>query len=118
MHPAGRVTGKPKAFVEIAVAEVFLLKDGMPTDHRASRPHRFSVETVTDKLTPFEKRFHETPPDINPAHGPAVPADPYKHVVVHIDESEINGVFPEAGWYHVPEITAEDCTRLFGTAFP
>jgi len=104
--------------MEAAVAEVFLLKDGTPSDHRASRPHRFPVETVTDKLTPFEKRYYDDPPDINPAHGQASSGDPYRHVMVKIGEDEINGVFPEAGWYHVPELTAEDCTNLFGTKFP
>ena len=94
------------------MAQVFLIKEGSP--HQATRPQPVSIETVTEKLTPFEKRYFDAPPDINPAQGPARSADEYRHVIVKIDEAEINAVFPDAGYYHIPHLTPDDCQRLFG----
>ncbi len=94
------------------MAKVFWIKEGTP--HQASAPRSVPIETVTEKLTPFEKRYFDAPPDINPAHGPASAQDPYRHVVVKIDETEINAVFPDAGYYHIPQLTPDDCRQLFG----
>jgi hypothetical protein len=64
------------------------------------------VETVIEKLTPFEKRFYDDPPALEPGDG--------HPVVVRVEESETNAVFPDEGYYHVPGLTPEDGRRLFG----
>lgn len=94
------------------MAQVFLIKDGTP--HDATAPQRVPIETVTEKLTPFEKRYFDAPPEINPGNGPDARETGHRHVIVKIDEAEINAVFPDAGYYHIPQVTAEDCERLFG----
>ena len=86
------------------MAQLFLIQEGTP--HEATRPQPVAIETVTEKLTPFEKRYFDAPPDITPTDGAAL--------IVKIDEAEINSVFPDAGWYHIPHLTPEDCQRLFG----
>ncbi|HYC38542.1 MAG TPA: hypothetical protein VEC19_19100 [Usitatibacter sp.] len=97
------------------MADVYAIKDGTP--HLASAPHRFPIETVAAKLTPFEKRYFDAPPDINPAHGPSSRDAPFRHVIVKVGDTETNAVFPDEGWYHVPHLTAEDCEALFGVRF-
>ena len=94
------------------MANVFFIKDGTP--HQGTSPRSIPIETVTEKLTPFEKRYFDAPPDINPAAGSSSADDEYRHVIVKVDEAEINAVFPDAGYYHVPQLTPEDCRRLFG----
>ena len=94
------------------MAQLFAIKDGSP--HQASRPQPVNIETVTAKLTPFEKRYFDAPPDINPATGPSKAQDEFRHIIVKIDENEINAVFPDAGYYHIPKLTPEDCEILFG----
>jgi hypothetical protein len=96
------------------MARISLVKDGTASDHRTSAGHTVPVETVIEKLTPFEKRFFDNPPDMHPEKGPAPAEDPYRHVVVTIDEDELNSVFPKAGYYHVVGLTAEDACQLFG----
>lgn len=94
------------------MAQLFLIKDGTP--HLATPPQAVAMETLTEKLTPFEKRYFDAPPDINPAHGPSTAGDEYRHVVVKVEEGELNAVFPDAGYYHIPHLTPDDCERLFG----
>ena len=94
------------------MAQLFLIKDGSP--HQATAPRAVNVETLAEKLTPFEKRYFDAPPDINPAHGPAADEDEYRHVIVKVDEGELNAVFPDAGYYHIPHLTPDDCETLFG----
>lgn len=96
------------------MAEVFLFKDGTTSDTRASKPLSVSMDKLLEKTNDFETRFSTNPPDINRAHGPAQAADPYRHVVVRVEETELNGSFPEAGYYHVAGMTAEDAHALFG----
>lgn len=96
------------------MAEVFLQKDGTPADERTSAHHRVAIEALVEKLTPFEKRYYDAPPDLNPAHGPAAARDPFRHVVVRIHNLDTNDVFPDEGWYHIPHLTPEDCRALFG----
>ena len=97
------------------MADLYAIKDGSP--HAASAPHHVPIETVAAKLTPFEKRYFDAPPDINPASGPAGKDDPYRHVIVKVPEAEINAVFPDEGWYHVTHLTPADCEALFGVRF-
>lgn len=96
------------------MARVYLMKDGAVSDYHAGEAHEVPVETVAEKLTPFEKRFFENPPVINATEGPAGRADSYRHVVVHVEETETNAVFPEEGYYYLPGLTPEDGRRLFG----
>ena len=96
------------------MAEVFLVRDGTVSDHHASRPHAVAMDELLEKLTPFETRYSVVPFDFNGAHGPARASDPYRHVVVRVDEVEINGSFPEGGYYHVTGLTADDARGLFG----
>ena len=96
------------------MAEVFLFKDGTTSDSRASRPRRVSMAMLLEKTNDFETRFTTNPPDLNRAHGPASAADPYRHVVVRVDEGELNGSFPEAGYYQVAGMTPDDARKSFG----
>ena len=90
------------------MAEVFHFKDGSTSASRASPPQRVSMDVLLEKTNDFETRFTQNPPDLNRAHGQAQPGDPYRHVVVRVDESELNGSFPEAGYYHIVGMTPED----------
>ena len=96
------------------MARVYLMKDGAVSDYHAGHAHEVPVETVAEKLTPFEKRFFENPPVINANEGPAGKRDEYRHVVVHVEEAETNAVFPDEGYYYLPGLTADDGRRLFG----
>jgi hypothetical protein len=96
------------------VAEVFLYKDGTTSDHRASRPRRVSMDKLLDKTTAFETRFTTNPPDFNRAHGPAGADEPFLHVVARVEETELNGSFPEAGYYHIVGMTPDDAREAFG----
>ena len=97
------------------MAELYAIKDGSP--HIASALHRVPIETVAAKLTPFEKRYFDAPPDINPAGGPSSRDAPFRHVIVKVPETETNAVFPDEGWYHIHHLTPEDCEGLFGVTF-
>ena len=97
------------------MAELYAIKDGTP--HAASAQHKLPIETVAAKLTPFEKRYFDAPPDINPGQGPPPEDGPFRHVIVRVHESEINGVFPDEGWYHIAHLTPHDCEELFGVRF-
>lgn len=96
------------------MAELFWVKDGTTSDSRTSRPHRVSMKDLLEKLTPFETRYSVVPQDFNPAHGPAKAGEPYRHVVIRVEEGEINGSFPDAGYYEVVALTPEDSRELFG----
>lgn len=96
------------------MAEIFLFKDGTTSDSRASRPHRVSMDKLLEKSSDFETRFTQNPPDLNRAHGTARAEDPYKHVVVRVDETELNGSFAEAGYYHIVGMTPDDAREAFG----
>ena len=96
------------------MAEIMLFRDGTPGDGRASPPHRVSMAVLLDKTSAFEARFTQNPPDLNRAHGPASGAEAYRHVVVRVDDAEINGSFPEAGYYHIVGMTPDDARQLFG----
>ena len=96
------------------MAEVFLFKDGTTSDFRASRPLRVFMDKLLEKTNDFETRFTQNPPDLNRAHGPARLDEPYRHVVARVDDIEVNGSFPEAGYYHVVGMTADDAREQFG----
>jgi hypothetical protein len=83
------------------MAQLFLeeAKPGKGTSHGVA------IETAIDKLTPFEKKYFDAPPEVDSAH-----------VILRVDESEINAVFPEEGYYQVTGLTPEDCRGLFGIA--
>ena len=70
------------------------------------------METVAEKLTPFEKRYFLNPPTIAAPEGGR--SDDYRHVVVHVEEGETNAIFPDEGYYYVPQLTADDGRRLLG----
>jgi hypothetical protein len=65
--------------------------------------HSVPIELAIDKLTPFEKKYFDAPPEAHAAQ-----------VILRVDESEINAVFPEEGYYQVTGLTPEDCRGLFG----
>ena len=96
------------------MARVYLMKDGAVSDYHAGVGHDVPVETIAEKLTPFEKRYFQSPPVINAADGAAGPHDRYRHVVVHVEEGETNAVFPEEGYYYVPGLSPDDGRRLLG----
>ena len=100
------------------MARLTLIREGTDSDARASAPHAVPMETLVEKLTPFEKRYYDAPPDVNPARGPARAGDEFRHAVVKVDEAEINDVFPKEGYYLIPQLTADDCRRLFGIRAP
>ncbi len=95
------------------MAEVFFTKDGTTSASRRSDARRVPIETLTEKLTPFEKRYFDDPPDLNPGAGPAPAGAPFRHVLVKIEESEINAVFPDAGYYVIRELAPEEFQKLF-----
>jgi hypothetical protein len=64
---------------------------------------RVPIEVAIDKLTPFEKKYYDAPPDVKG-----------DHVVLKVAENEINAVFPQEGYYHLPGLTPDDCRGLFG----
>lgn len=100
------------------MARLALIKEGTASDDRTSDAHAVPMDTLVEKLTPFEKRYFDNPPDVNPAKGPASRDDEFRHVVVKVDEAEINSVFPKEGYYLIPELSADDCRRLFGIREP
>ena len=63
------------------MARVYLMKDGAVSDYHAGEAHEVPLETVAEKLTPFEKRFFENPPVINATEGPAGRADRARRAV-------------------------------------
>ena len=94
------------------------MKDGTVSDHRATPHQRVPMEKLLEKLVPFEKRYSDTPPDFNPAHGPAAPDEPYRHVVVKVGEVETDTVFPDEGYYHIVNLEPEECAAILGVASP
>ena len=94
------------------MARVYLIKDGPVGDEHAGEAHDVPVETVAEKLTPFEKRYFVNPPTIQAPEG-GDSAD-FRHVIVHVEESETNAIFPDEGYYYVPHLTPEDGRRLLG----
>jgi hypothetical protein len=100
------------------MARLALIKEGTASDARTGDAHAIPMEALVEKLTPFEKRYFDAPPDVKPAKGPASSGDDYRHVVVKVDEAEINAVFPKEGYYLIPELGADDCRRLFGIGEP
>ena len=100
------------------MARLTLIREGTDSDARASEAHAIPMETLVEKLTPFEKQYFDAPPDVNPARGPAKAGDPRTHAVVKVDEGEINAVFPKEGYYLIPQFTENDGRRLFGIDRP
>ena len=94
------------------MARVYLIKDGPVGDEHAGEAHDVPVETVAEKLTPFEKRYFLNPPTIAAPEGGS--PDEYRHIVVKVDESETNAVFPDEGYYYLPGLTPDDGRRLLG----
>lgn len=98
------------------MAQVKVIKEGgegKDGGAQAGDAHAVAMETLVDKLTPFEKRYFDAPPDATAR----IRADhEQEHVLVKVDEAEINAVFPKEGYYLIPELTGEDCRRLFGFA--
>ena len=91
------------------MAEVFWVRGG--PRHETSAPHHVPIDVVEEKLTPFEKEFHDEPPDLHPerfAHDEAW------RVFVRVNDEETNSNFPEEGYYRVVHVTPEDCRELFG----
>lgn len=81
------------------MAEIFLEEAKPGRGHR----YRVAIETAIDKLTPFEKRYFDAPPVLEGGG-----------VILRVDESETNAVFPDEGYYQVTHLTPEDCRGLFG----
>jgi hypothetical protein len=100
------------------MAEVMWVKDGTPGDHPATPPVRVSIDLLEAKLAPYEKRYYDAPPSINPAHGPSRRNDPFRHVLVRIPETEVDDVFPESGYYHIVHLAPYECAKLLGLPAP
>ena len=94
--------------------EVFFMKDGTVSEHRATPHQKVSMAKLLEKLTPFEKRYSDVPPDFNPAMGPAQSDAPYTHVVVKIRDTETDAVFPDEGYYHIVNLEPDECRQLLG----
>jgi len=93
------------------MAEVFWVRGGGAGRHETSPPHHVPIDVVEEKLTPFEKRYHDEPPDLDPqrfAHDDAW------HVFVRVNDEETNANFPDEGYYQVVHVTPDDCRSLFG----
>jgi hypothetical protein len=100
------------------VAEVFWIKDGTPGNHPASDPARVPIDTLEEKLVPYEKRYYDAPPSFNAASGPSRKEAPFLHVLVRVGEKEIDEVFPEAGYYHIVHLAPHECAELLGLPPP
>ena len=100
------------------MAEVMWVKDGTPGEHPASAPMRVAIDMLESKLFPYEKRYYDAPPSINPAHGPSRRNDPFRHVLVRVGEAEIDDVFPEAGYYHIVHLAPYEAAELLGLPAP
>ena len=94
------------------MADVFWVSEGPSGAARTSRAHPVPLTRVLEKLTPFEKRYLDQPPRIS---APLViKGHDHRHVVVRINEEEINSNYPEAGYYHIVELTPHEARELLG----
>ena len=91
------------------MAEVFWVSNGPAGGARTSRAHPVPMTTILEQLTPFEKRYLDQPPSIDPPSG-----HDHRHVVVHIGEEETNTNYPDAGYYHIVELTPGEARQLLG----
>ena len=92
------------------MAEIFWVRGNLEGRHATSAMHRIPIDTVEEKLVPFEKEYLDEPPDLDPgrfAH------DDEWHVFVHVHDEETDGSFPDEGYYEVVNITPDDCRQLF-----
>ena len=92
------------------MAEIFWLRGGGEGHRQTSRPHHVAIDEASEKLVPFEKRYFDEPPDLDPgrfAH------DDDWHVFMRVNEEEVNGAFPEEGYYQLVHLTPQDCRALF-----
>ena len=92
------------------MAQIFWVRGDREGRGETSRPQQVPIDTVVEKLVPFEKRFFDEPPDLQPdryAH------DDDWHVFVHVHDEETNAGYPEEGYYEVVHVTPDDCRRLF-----
>lgn len=94
------------------MAEVMWFKDGMPSEHHMSRAHPVSMERLLAALSPFATQHYEAPPTFDTQHGPASKADPYRYVLVRVPEEEVNGTFPDEGYYHVIHLAPDEMRQL------
>jgi hypothetical protein len=92
------------------VAEVFWV-NAAPGGASSSRAHHVAINAVMEKLTPYEKRYSDEPPGISPPKGGA---HDHGQVVVRVNEEETNSAYPDAGYYHIVELTPEEARGLFG----
>ena len=93
------------------MAEVFWVRGGEGRRHETSAPHHVPIDRLEEKLAPFEKAYHDEPPDLHPerfAHDDAW------HVFVRVNDEETNPNFPEEGYSEVVHVTPDDCRALFG----
>ena len=94
------------------MAEIFWLRGAAaPGPHLTSPMHHVPIDVVEEKLVPYEKRFFDEPPDLDPGRF-AHDAD--WHVFVRVNDEETNSNFPEEGYYQVVHVTPDDCRNLFG----
>jgi hypothetical protein len=94
------------------LAEVFWVSNAAAGGTRTSRAHHVPLNRVLEKLTPFEKRLLDQPPRITPPK--ATSGHDHSHVVVRINEEEINSNYPDAGYYHIVELTPQEARELLG----
>lgn len=94
------------------MAEVMWLKDGTPSDHHMSRAHHVPMDALLAALSPFETRYFDVPPAFNKQQGPAPKSAPYRYVIVKVPDEEVNGTFPEEGYYHVVQLEPQEMRRL------
>jgi len=94
------------------MAEVMWFRDGTPSDHHMSRPHRVPMDRLLDALVPYAKEYYDAPPTFNRQRGPASAADPYIYVLVKVPEEEVNSTFPDEGYYHVRQLEPQELRSL------
>lgn len=95
------------------MAEIFWVRGKLEGHQSTSPMHHVAMDVVETQLVPFEKRFFDEPPDLDPA---LFAHDDDWHVFVHVHDEETDSSFPDEGYYHVVNVTPDDCRRLFRIA--
>src|SRR5947209_5881893 len=94
------------------MAQVMWLKDGAPSSHHMSRAHAVSMDRLLTAVTPFATQYYDVPPTFNAQQGPASKAGPFRYVLVKVGDEEVNGTFPDEGYYHVIHVEPQEMRRL------
>jgi hypothetical protein len=92
------------------MANVYFVKDG--TGNHTDRGRNVPVDLVRASLAEHANTYTRNGPAINPRQGQAKVTAPYKYVVVEIDTEETCRPFPHAGYYHIHDLSPQQCQAL------